>query len=79
MKLSTKHYLDKIARATLATAEEWYADDEQFIYCVDWLEISAHDSRADALVEIMEDYLTDILNDWVQPVMPYWWGIMGCI
>ena len=69
MKLSNEHYLEKIGKANLSLAEEWYMDSEQFLFCVDWLEISAQDSRCDNLVEILEDYLDDMLAENIQQII----------
>lgn len=41
--------------ATLHNALEWHSVVEKFTYCIDALEISAHDNNADALVRQLED------------------------
>lgn len=63
MKAASSHYLTKIGEATLADAQAYAAADEQYLFCVDFLEISAHDSRADQLVEILEDYFEDMIEE----------------
>ena len=69
MKLSNEHYLEKIGTANLSLAEEWYMEIDQFIFCADWLEISAQDIRCDNLVEILEDYLDDMLAESIQSLI----------
>ena len=61
MRFSSKHYLDKIGSASIADAKKWEKASERFIFVVDWLDISAHDTRADDLVNITEDYFEDML------------------
>ena len=41
--------------ATIHNALEWQRVAEQFTYCIDALEISAHDSDSDSLVDALED------------------------
>ena len=62
MKLASSVYLERIGKITLATALSYENSDEQYLYCIDYLEISAHDPRADDLVNIMEDYIEDLLK-----------------
>ena len=47
--------LNKIESISIQDAKEYAASDEQYIFCIDFLEISAHDYYADALVEELED------------------------
>ena len=61
MKFSAESKLEKIGNATLEDAKSYQASSEQFTWCIDWLEISAHDRRAEDLVNILEDYLVAIL------------------
>lgn len=53
---------EKIANATLADAQAWQADPEKFLYCVDFLEISASSRTADALVDALEARFDAILG-----------------
>ena len=50
------------ALVTLANAEAWNADDEKFTFCIDLLEISAHDGSADIYVNRLEDKFEELLN-----------------
>lgn len=59
MHLLPRH---RIIYATSAQAYEWLATSEQYTYCIDTLEISAHDANADYLVNKFEARLTEILK-----------------
>jgi hypothetical protein len=59
MHLMPRH---RIMYATSAQAYEWLATSEQYTYCIDTLEISAHDVNADYLVNKFEARLTEILK-----------------
>ena len=47
---------------SLRDAKAWEQSDEQFIFCIDILEISAHDKDADALVNELEAFFTEMLS-----------------
>ena len=40
---------------TLTDAKEWMESDEQFLFCVDFLEVSAHHRRIDIMVGDLEN------------------------
>ena len=47
--------------ATLQNAIEWNQTAEQFIYCIDLLEISAHCTTADSKVDRLESLFMALL------------------
>ena len=49
--------------ATIENAKAYQATSEKFIFCIDLLEISAHRSNADALVNALEDRFDDLLAE----------------
>jgi len=48
---------------SLKDAKAWEATDEQFTFCIDILEISAHEAAADDLVAELEDFFTEMLQE----------------
>ena len=48
--------------ATLENALEWHRVQEKFTYCIDALEISAHNSKADQLVDQLEKRFYQLLG-----------------
>tara|TARA_R110001592_G_C13165322_1_gene749321 strand:+ start:70 stop:288 length:219 start_codon:yes stop_codon:yes gene_type:complete len=48
--------------ATQKNATAWDVTEEKFIFCIDLLEISAHDENADVLVDDLELYLAETLD-----------------
>ena len=48
--------------ATLENALEWHRVQEKFTYCIDALEISAHNSNADQLVDQLEKRFNQLLG-----------------
>jgi hypothetical protein len=52
----------KIDSATMTDAKDWNATQEQFTFCVDFLEISAHRLLADDYVNALEDKFEELLN-----------------
>jgi hypothetical protein len=53
--------IDEIA--TLANAQGWAKESEQFIFCIDLLEMSAHDDQADSAVNRLEDRFEKLLSE----------------
>lgn len=47
--------------ATLSNAKKWHAQSEQFIFCIDLLEMSAHDLKADNAVNTLENRFEALL------------------
>lgn len=41
-------------QATLENATKWNTLTDKYVFCIDLLEISAHDNNADYLVELLE-------------------------
>lgn len=48
--------------ATIENARAWAADSEQFLFCIDALEMSAHSYAADWAVNQLEDRFEDLLS-----------------
>ena len=57
-----KTFNNKIAAASLADAQQWQSGQEQFLFCVDYLEISAHDLNAESLVWALETRFESLLQ-----------------
>lgn len=55
--------IDLIEAATIAEAKVWQASQEQFLFCVDYLEISAHAINADFLVWSLETRFESLLQE----------------
>ena len=56
-------YSVKIEKAaTLANAKIWANEAEQFIFCIDLLEISAHESYSDRAVDSLEIKFENLLK-----------------
>lgn len=53
---------EKIETATVTQAREWQAEQEKFIYCIDLLEISAHDTYSENWVWALENRLEQLLK-----------------
>jgi hypothetical protein len=53
---------DKLNAVSLVEAKEWQATPEKFIYCIDYLEISAHQCNADHLVDKLELIFQGLLD-----------------
>lgn len=51
-----------LANVTIEQAKAWAATEEKFTYCIDLLEISAHDEFADAWVNAIENKFEEILE-----------------
>lgn len=49
--------------ATLGNAREWESTEEKFTFCIDLLEISAHDQIADCAVNALETAFNLVLNN----------------
>lgn len=49
--------------ATLDNARQWARESEQFIFCIDLLEMSAHDDQADWAVNTLEDRFAALLAE----------------
>ena len=56
-------YRDMIKQAKLADAQAWGRHPEKFLFCVDWLEISAHSPYSDRLVDELETRFLQLLDD----------------
>ena len=56
---------DKLIAASLADAQAWAATPEKFIFCIDYLEISARQRSADitGLIELGTDLRRYLLED----------------
>jgi hypothetical protein len=65
MKASASNYLNRIGEVTAADARAYRDTDEKFTFCADLLEISAQDDRCDVLVEILEAYFEDMIEEGV--------------
>ena len=59
---------EKIEGATIEQAQEWQQDQEQFIFCIDYLEISAHAAYSDNWVWALENRFEKLLKQ--QPELP---------
>lgn len=55
-----KSWLDK---TTLEQAKEYEADSEKFIFCVEFLQISANDDHCDDWVEVLETHFEAMLAE----------------
>lgn len=60
---AASRYLNKIANASQDDAQAYERSDEQYLFCIDYLEISAHNANADELVNILEDHFEEILDE----------------
>lgn len=49
------------AAATKANAMRWFQEQDQFVFCIDLLEASAHERTADAQVAMLEERFEEIL------------------
>ena len=58
---------DKIHAATLDNARSWEASRDQFVFCIEYLEISAHRHDADHWVELLEDRFSRLLGEDQEP------------
>ena len=47
---------------TLEDARAWEATTDQFTFCIDWLEISAHSTLADGYVNKLEDRFEKLIE-----------------
>ena len=59
--MSTETY-KKIRSATIEDARAWAASDEQFTFCIDFLEISAHDRFANIHVNNLEERFDHLID-----------------
>lgn len=48
--------------ATLENAKKWNSEQDQFVFCVDLMCISAWDDGCDELVDALEDEFEALLN-----------------
>lgn len=51
------------AKATIDHAKEWNEDDEKYVYCLDYLELSAWDDNADLYVNKLEYHFEALLDE----------------
>ncbi len=58
----TDNITARIDEATIVDAKKWEATQEQFTFCIDFLEISAHRLLADDYVNLLEDKFEELLN-----------------
>ena len=64
MKITAKKLNENIrAAATLENAIGWQDSEEKFCYCIDLLEVSAHDDKADRAVDILEAKFEKLLSE----------------
>lgn len=56
------HLLDLTEEATKEQANAWAASPEQYLFCIDLLEISAHQSNSDELVNKLEAQFTLLIE-----------------
>jgi hypothetical protein len=52
-----------LKKTSLEQAKEYAADSEKFIFCVEFLEISADDEHCDAWVEALEQHFEAMLAE----------------
>lgn len=48
--------------ATLDNAKKWHNEQDQFVFCVDLMGISAWDDNCDELVDSLEDEFETLLS-----------------
>jgi hypothetical protein len=60
---SKMNRIEMIESAKIEDAILYSESDEQFLFCIDWLDMSARSSAANRLVELLEDKFDALLEN----------------
>jgi hypothetical protein len=61
--MKSDDFKQRLSEVTLEQAQAWSQTNEKFTYCIDILEISAHDADSDFRVNALENRYLELLHE----------------